>query len=179
MKSSSTSDDDLSSDSSKCSFDESDSFQSSSDDSYCYSSDDTSSPETLRHQKLNRHHQRNKQSPDRHFRSEHYSKICRQAKQYCKHDSRHQYRQSRHSTSERKYKDEQRFVCEYLPGNKDPVRYKATKKTGKVERDPTLSDMIEQHLIFHQRCDNIEHMLGQLLERSQSILSQGTMTINL
>ena len=44
---------------------------------------------------------------------------------------------------------------------------KATTKTVKVERDPSISDIIEQYLMFHQRCDNIDHMLGQLLERSR------------
>ena len=143
---------------------ESDSSQSSSDDSYCYSSDNSFSPERFRRQKRSRHHRMSKQSPDRHFHSEHYSQICRQAKQY--HQHRHLHRQSRPSISERKYKDEQRFASEYLPRNKDPVRSKAYKKTVKVERDHSISDIIEQHLIFRPRCDNIEHMLGQLLERS-------------
>ena len=166
VTSSSTSDDDSSSESSKYSSDESDFLQSSSDDSYCFSSDNSSSPERFRRQKRSRHNRTSKQSPDRHFHSEHYSQICRHAKPYHGHDSRHQLRQSRPSTSERKNKDEQRFACEYVPRNQELIRYKATRKTVKAERDPLVSDIINRHLIFQQRCDRVENMLKQLLERS-------------
>ena len=61
---------------------------------------------------------------------------------------------------------EQRFNQHTEPRNQD-LGINATTNTVKVERDPSISDMIDQHLLFHQRCDNIEHMLEQLLKRSE------------
>ena len=55
----------------------------------------------------------------------------------------------------------------FAPRNKDPNYKVETTRTVKVGRDPSISDMIEKHLIFHQRCDAFEHMVGQLLERSR------------
>ena len=114
-----------------------------------------------------------KPSPGKHFHQDFYSKSLGQNEQSPDRQyHRHNRRQSQHFqrrlplSDERIYTDERRFNQHIVPRNQD-IGIKATTKTAKVERDPSISDIIEQHLIFHQRCDNIEHMLGQLLERSQ------------
>ena len=165
--------------SSSCSSSDDDSSSNSSSDSEC--SDDSfykstncnSSPERRCLKQISRHHRKRKPSPDKHFHQDFYSKSHGQKeqspdRQYHRHNRRRsQHFQKRLPLSDETiYTDEQRFNQHKVPRNQD-LGINATTKTVKVERDPSISDIIEQHLIFHQRCDNIEHMLGQLLERSQ------------
>ena len=175
--SSSSDDEDSSSSSSSYSSDDSDSLsESSSSDESAYSSSDNSPPERHQHSKSSRNHQKSKH-PDRRCHKNYDKLDHRQDKSslerhhHCQDPSiGHQHRQRRFpltKQAERIYTDERGYTQEYVPRNQELIRYKATKKTVKVERDPSISDIIEQHLIFHQRCDNVELMLGQLLERSQ------------
>ena len=174
MTSSSTSGDDSSSSYSNYSSDDSDSFSESSlsDDSPF---SDNSSPDRHCHQQNGRRHVKWKKHPtDKHCHQKYDRHHLQQDKLLLENHrqdpvSRYRHRQRRFPLSEnaeRIFTDEQRFSQYIVPRNQD-LGSKATTKTVKVERDPSISDIIEQHLIFHQRCDNIEHMLRQLLERSQ------------
>ena len=177
VSSSSPSGDDSSSGYSNYSSDESDSLsESSSSDESAYSSSDNSSPERHRHSKSSRNRQKSKH-PDRHCHKNYDKLDHRQDKRSLqRHHHRqdpsngHQHRQRRFPLTkqyaERIYTDEQGYTQEYVPRNQELIRYKATRKTVKAARDPLVSDIINQHLIFQQRCDRVENMLKQLLERS-------------
>ena len=165
--------------SSSCSSSDDDSSSNSSSDSECTddsfykSTNCNSSPERRCLKQISRHHRKRKPSPDKHFHQDFYSKSHGQKEQSPDRQyHRHNRRRSQHFqrrlplSDETIYTDEQRFNQHKVPRNQD-LGINATTKTVTVERDPSISDIIEQHLIFHQRCDNIEHMLRQLLERSQ------------
>ena len=160
--------------------DDSSSYSSSdsecSDDSFYKSTNCNSSPERRCLKQISRHHRKRKPSPDKHFHQDFYSKSHGQKEEslvrhYHRHDPSNHQQQKIFPLSkryaERIYIDEHRFSQHFVPRNKVPKYKVDATRTVKVEREPLISDMNEQHLIFHQRCDNIEHMLGQLLERSQ------------